>query len=352
MAKAARTPERDDALTRLKADIKNGEYQNLYIFCGEEAFLREHYLRLLSGKMTGGPAGAFNEHRFAAENLTPEALADAVEAMPMMAERTFVRVDDVDFYRMAASQCEQYAAVLEDIPEYCCVVLVYDTVAYKPGPEKSRLREVLKKKAFVVDFKKQSERELAGWVFRHFKALGKDISDELCRYLIFLTGGGMTALGSEIGKIAHYCTTPAIARSDIDAVVTPTLSAQSFDISNAIAAGDYDTALRKLQDLFALQEEPVRILGAISSQMRRLYYARVVSGAGKSPQTLMELADIKSSYAAGIAMQSARRVSERFCVQGVELCMRTDIAMKSGGGDPERLLELLIAQLAQEARRV
>lgn len=350
MARTTRSSERDEALTRLKADLKNGEYQNLYVFCGEEAYLREHYLRMLTGKLTGGPAGTFNEHRFTSENLTPEALAEAVEAMPMMADWTFVRVDDADFYRMGAAQCEQYAAVFSDIPEYCCVVLTYDTMEYKPGPERSKLRDVLKKKAFVVEFQKQSEGELAKWIYRHFKAAGKDISDQLCRHMIFLTGGDMTALGGEIDKVAHYCTTPAVAKSDIDAVVTPTLNARSFDISNAVSAGDYDTAMAKLQELFALQEEPVLILGALSSQLRRVYYAKLIASCGKSQQTLMELADIKSSYAAGLAMQAARRVSEQFCARSVEICFQTDVAMKSSGGEPERLLELLLAQLAQEAR--
>ena len=51
MAKqTAKTP--DEGFQRLKADLKNGEFQNFYIFCGEEAYLREHYLRLLTGKLT------------------------------------------------------------------------------------------------------------------------------------------------------------------------------------------------------------------------------------------------------------------------------------------------------------
>ena len=116
----AQTP--DDGLQRLKADLKNGEFQNFYIFCGEEAYLREHYLRMLTGKLTGGPAGAFNEHRFSAEQLTPEAFSEALEAMPMMAERTFIRVDDVDLFKLPEAQRTQYAQLLSDIPDYCCVV--------------------------------------------------------------------------------------------------------------------------------------------------------------------------------------------------------------------------------------
>ena len=343
-------PGADDGLNRLKADLKSGEFQNLYIFCGEEAYLREHYLRLLSGKLTGGPAGAFNEHRFSAENLTPEAFSEAVEAMPMMAERTFVRVDDVDLFKLPEQQRTQYAALLGDLPDYCCVVFTYDTVEFKINGTMKKLAEVLRKKACIVEFKRQSERELAAWIARHFRAAGKDITDELCRYLIFITDGMMTTLGPEIQKVANYCTTPAVARSDIDAVVTPALKARTFDISNALAGGDYERALRDLRELFAMQEDCNLILGAIGSQMRRLHYAKLITAGGKGQETLMELTGLKS-YPAGLTMTAARKTTERFCARAVELCLQTDRRMKTSFDDPERLLELLVAELAQEARR-
>ena len=85
-----------EAERRFKQDLKAGTLANFYIVSGEEAFLRDHYLRLLTQKLTGGPAGEFNFHRFTAADCTPQALSDAIDAMPMMAERTLVRVDDVD----------------------------------------------------------------------------------------------------------------------------------------------------------------------------------------------------------------------------------------------------------------
>ena len=349
MARQA-APGADDGLQRLKADLKSGEFQNLYIFCGEEAYLREHYLRLLSGKLTGGPAGAFNEHRFSAENLTPEAFSEAVEAMPMMAERTFIRVDDVDLFKLPEQQRAQYAALLSDLPDYCCVVFTYDTVEFKINGTMKKLAEVLRKRACIVEFKRQSERELAAWIARHFRAAGKDITDELCRYLIFITDGMMTTLGPEIQKVANYCTTPAVARSDIDAVVTPALKARTFDISNALAGGDYERALRDLRELFAMQEDCNLILGAIGSQMRRLHYAKLITAGGKGQETLMELTGLKS-YPAGLTMTAARKTTERFCARAVELCLQTDRRMKTSFDDPERLLELLVVELAQEARR-
>ena len=344
----AQTP--DDGLQRLKADLKNGEFQNFYIFCGEEAYLREHYLRMLTGKLTGGPAGAFNEHRFSAEQLTPEVFSEALEAMPMMAERTFIRVDDVDLFKLPEAQRTQYAQLLSDIPDYCCVVFSYDTVEFKINGTMKKLAEAVRKNACVVEFKRQSERELAAWIARHFRAAGKDISDELCRYLIFITDGMMTTLGPEIQKVANYCTTPAGARSDIDAMVTPALKARTFDISNAIAGGEYERALTGLRELFAMQEDCNLILGAIGSQMRRLHYAKTIMACGKGQDVLMELTGLKS-YPAGLTMTAARRASEGFCRRAVELCLQTDVRMKTSYDDPERLLELLVVELAQEARR-
>ncbi len=344
------SPPGDDALRQLKQDLKNNTLAQLYIFCGEESFLRDYYLRQLTDRLTQGPAADFNVHRFDAASLSPQALLDAVEAVPMMAERTLVRVDDVDLFKLPESAREQYRGILEDLPEYVCVVFVYDTVPYKPDSRIKKLAETMKKHAQVVEFQKQSERELCVWIARHFRAAGKTISEQLCSYLIFLTGGGMTQLAGEIEKISSYASGAEIQRPDIDAVVTPALNAQTFDISNAIADGDFQLALSKLQQLYAMQEDPIKILGAIGSQLRRIYYARTLAACGKGAGAFMELTGSKSSYAANLTFTAARQVSEAFCEKAVLLCLQADRDMKSSRDTHERILEVLIAALSQEAR--
>lgn len=336
------------ALAALKSDIRANSLKNLYFFYGEEAFLREHYLSAVRKKLLGGPAEEFNYHRFSSENLSAQALSDAVEAVPMMAERTMIQIDDVDLYAQSEPQREQYRQILSDLPEYCCVIFVYDTVEFKLNGQMRRLTDTIRSCAQCVQFDRQSERDLTDWITRHFRAAGKTISAKLCQYLIFLTDGSMTALNGEIEKTAGFCTGTEITRSDIDAVVIPALNAQTFDISNAIAEGNFDLALGKTQELFAMQEDPITILGAIGAQIRRLHYAKMITGAGKGQQTLMELTGMKS-YPAGLTMTAARSVSDEFCKTAVELCLRADAAMKSSRDEPKRILELLIAQLAMEA---
>ena len=349
----ARRPTEDtsgEAMRRFKQDLKNGQLGTFYIVCGEEAFLREHYVGLITRRLTDGPAGEFNSHRFSASDCTPQALADAIDAMPMMADRTLVRVDDLDLFRLPEAQREQYTAILSDIPDYCCVLLVYDTVEFKINGTMKKLAAAIKANAQVLEFGKQSESDLCAWIARHFRAHDKTISDEVCRYLVFRTDGLMTTLAGEIEKIAAYNEGQEITRGAVDAVVIPALTAQTFDISNAVAAADFEAAFSKLQELIAMQTEPVLILGAIGAQLRRLFYARVILSAGGGQKELMDLTGMKS-YPAGLTMTAARRVTDGFCQRAVELTLQTDLAMKTSGGDAVQLLEILLVQLALEARR-
>ncbi len=98
-----------------------------------------------------------------------------------------------------------------------------------------------------------------------------------------------------------------------------------------------------------MQTDPIAVLGAIGAQLRRLFYARVILSAGGGQKELMELTGLKS-YPASLTMTAARRVTDSFCQKAVELVLQTDVAMKTGADDPERLLELLLVQLSQEAR--
>ena len=99
-----------------------------------------------------------------------------------------------------------------------------------------------------------------------------------------------------------------------------------------------------------MQQEPIFILGAIGSHFRRLATARTLLDHGKTSAELMRLCGM-ADYPARKTMDAARRFPAEFCAKAAELVMETDYRMKTSFDDPDRLLELLILQLAQEARR-
>ena len=243
-------------LQGLKQAIQAGNPQPCYIFWGEETYLLQHYLELLQKKLTDPLTEEFNYHRFSTETFSMDALSDSVENLPMMAERSLIRVDDVDLFKLGEKDRERLIALLGDLPPYCCLVFAYGASEYKPDRRQKKLFEAISQNATVVEFPKQSQRDLTVWIIRHFKSHQKTISPELCAYLIDITGGSMSALGGEIGKIAAFAPGSEIRRSDIDAVTEPVLDAVVFQMTDALGAGDYEGALKKLQVLTRCSRSP------------------------------------------------------------------------------------------------
>ena len=346
MAKPNTAP---DELSRLKAAIKTESPERLYFFYGEEVFLLHHYLGEMRKKLIDELTQDFNAHRFTQETFSVQSFSDAVEALPMMAERTFVQVDEIDLFKMNETDREKMISVLSDIPDYCTVVFTYEIVEWKPDKRLKKLWDAVSKHGTIVEFAKQSQRDLIAWVTRHFASFGKKISSDLCAYLIDITGGTMTALQGEIKKIAAYSGSDAIVRADIDAVTEPVLDAVVFQMTDLLGSGKYGEALLKLQTLLKMQEEPIAILGAVGGHFRRISAARTLMDCGKNAEDLMKLTGLKD-YPARKTMSAAKSFSAKFCRKAAGLIMETDYKMKTSFDDQERLLELLILELAQEAR--
>ena len=60
------------------------------------------------------------------------------------------------------------------------------------------ISQAIKDNGTDVSFDKQSQKDLIAWIGRHFAAEKKQISPELCAYLIEITDGTMTVLSGEI----------------------------------------------------------------------------------------------------------------------------------------------------------
>lgn len=346
----ARTqPAAGASLQELKQSLKGKKLGRLYFFHGEETFLLHHYLELIKKQLLDPLTESFNFHRLNPENFDLRDFADAVENLPMMAEHTLVQVDDIDPFKMGESDRTKMAEIFSDIPDYCTVVFTYITTPWKPDKRLKKLWEAVNQNGLAVEFAKQDQRELIPWVSRHFAAKKKRISNDLCAYLIDITGGTMTALNGEIEKISAYSGTEEIRKSDIDAVTEPVLDAVVFQMTDQISEGSYEKAFLSLQHLLKMQQEPLAILGAIGSHFRRLSAAKVLMENGKSAYELQMLCGLPD-YPARKIMDAARRMDKAFCGKASELVLETDYKIKTSFDDSERLLELLVLQLASEAR--
>ena len=124
-----------------------------------------------------------------------------------------------------------------------------------------------------------------------------------------------------------------------------------FDMTGAVSKGNFDRAAEVLGTLLKLQEEPIKLLSIIGSELRQLHTARIALDTGRDKFWLMERWNIRSGYRAGLLLDNARRVSRSWCANGVKRCCAADLRIKSiNGVNGADELKLLLMELAQTAR--
>ena len=331
----------------LHRQVQSGSVGNVYIFQGEETYLMQQAVAELQALLVPPGFEEFNYHRLSGKGLTVQEVTEAVEAMPMMAEHTFVTVTDMDIFKLDEPQRTALTALLGDFPEYCTLVFLYEQVPYKRDGKMKKLCAALDKHVCAVEFAQQERAQLVNWLRRRFTALGHDIDSSAADHLLFTCGTLMTDLVPEIEKIAAYAKQERITIDDINAVADPVLDARVFDMTNCVTAGKYDDAARVLAELLRMQTEPIVILAALGKELRKLYTARMALDTGKDRFWLKQLWSMSSDYPAKLLLQAAKKVDHDWCSNAVIRCQRLDRRMKSERNmDSEGELKLFLMELA------
>ena len=359
----AQKKKTDDSYERFSASAKTGQFGNLYIFHGEERYLLEHSIAELRRHLCPDGLGGFNYRRFEGRDLRIDDFSDAINTLPVFAERTLIEVHDFDVFkgkRSAAADAEtpdppshaksakaddnkekqQLAGLFSDLPDYACVVIIYDTIPYKPDSRVKLDKEILNH-AQVVEFSVQEQAKLTNWIRRRFEAAGKHIDRADAEYLTLITDGYMAALVGEIEKVAAFSDGETISRADIDAVVTPVINAFAYKLTDAILTRKHEEAMRILDELLLMREPAQKIIFSISLKMRQFLAARVCIENKQSKTALMEMCGIRYDFQADTLINTARKTTLAKCCSAVILCAEAAFGLNSAPEPEARLVELV-----------
>lgn len=332
------------AETRLRKDGPAG----LYMLRGEEDYLRDEYLGILTGLCLGEDGeGTFNHHRFRGPGLDMEAFRDAVESVPFMGDRTLIEVRDFDVNRTAGYDPDLLKSVLSDLPEWATVVFLFSP-GYNPDG-KLKVVRLLHEKGVDIEFYTPGEDAMIRWVRERAESHGKRISSNVIHYLLVYCGSRMNTLIPEITKLCGYAAGEEITRADIDAVATQAPETTVFHLTDALGARRYDRAASLLGDLLADRDEtPQGLVAMISEQFRRYFVARIAADEHLPDSYITDcIPTIRvGSYPMTLLKRACRNFSRERLARAVRLCVECDFGMKDNGPDEEELLKELILRLA------
>ncbi len=336
-----------NAFRKLKSDLAAGHLEPLYILYGEESYLKEYYCSAMIKKVLGEGLDDFNVERLSEQQVTPDSLHEAVEGLPFGAEKKIVVVRDYPLMRASGAMKDMLVELFSNMPDSACLIFYFDAQEFKPD-KRTALWKVLEKNAQMVEFVRAEMSDLTSWISRRFAALDKEISPQQCQHLVFLCGGLMTNLITEIEKIAAGTQHRQIRKEDIDVLASRTLEAQVFDLTDSIMQGRRQDSLALLRDLFAAKNQPVAVLAAITKQLQRLYAARLVLESRGNESDVMKLCSLRSPYPARLLLQASRKMELPWLRRAARLCLEADLGIKSNLPDAERTVELLLLQLAAQ----
>ena len=330
---------------KLKKELAANGPERVYLLYGAEEYLREDFVSLL--KKTCLPDGAddFSYKRLNQESFSLRAFEDAVDALPFLTERTFVEVRSVDLNRLNESDSNRLTKQMADIPDYCTVAFIQD-VGYEPDGRK-KLTKAIKKHGKDVEFTEQPQNSIVKWVRKRFAAHKKLISPENAEYLVNYSGHLMQQLIPEIEKVAAFAQGEEITVYEIEAVASKSAETAVFELSDQIAANNFDRAAEVMGELIGRKDtEPIMLLALIGNQMRNIYAAKLADKERRDRSYIMETTGVKYDFLVRKLQDNAKKFSLPRLERAVALCAETDYLMKSSSTDDDELLKELLVKLA------
>lgn len=340
-------------VAELRTRLKAGQTEGCFLFCGEEAFLRRHYLRQLRRAILSDPALApFNHFVGEGEKIDFHALRNAMEAPPMLADRKLLEWHLADFSAMREEEMSLLRRLADDAGKTPGLTLVLlpgpDGLAIGTLPRRpSRLFSSLSAFLTTVVFSRQTDAALAQWILRHLSQEGISADRDTIDAMLALCGRDMDTLSGEIGKLVcslHAQHRDRAGKEDILQICAPGGEEDGFALSNALLDGNPDAAYAALSDMKRRKVEPTLALGTVTRAFSELYLTDALASGGCGKKELANRLKIHE-YKAGLYLRAVRRYDSEALRQALAACRRADRLAKNANMEPYRLLEVLLAEL-------
>lgn len=338
-------------------DIKSGNFKQIYLFYGEEGYLKKQYRDKLKnalcasedsgmGGLFGGASGGndMNFTAFEGKDTNPKEVIDLAETLPFFADRRVILIENSGFFKNA---CDDLADYLAEIADTTHILFVEDEV-----DKRSRMYKAVKKNGKIVEFATQSEELITRWILSRLKKEGKNITGSVMQLFLSKTGTDMGNIDRELEKLICYTLDKnVIEAEDVEAIATEQTTNKIFDMVNAIAEHNQRKALDLYYDLLTLKEPPMRIMYLITRQFQILLNIKDMSRKGLDQQTMAQKAGIPPfavrrnvTQAKGFTLEQLKDALK----EGVEL----EEAVKTGQMNDQMAVELFIMKYSTKKRPV
>jgi DNA polymerase III subunit delta len=324
------------SLAQLTTQLAQGVVAPIYLLLGEEDLLRDTALSQLKQSLLGDGGDDFNCDLFYGDEAEGTEIASCASEVAVFAPRRLVIVKATD--KLPAKQCDALLAYIKEPNESTTLIFVASKL-----DGRLKFTQGLLRGAVVVDCAPPKDAQLGPWLKQEAHRAGVRIEEDAIHLLKEACGGSLYSVRREIEKIASYVSADRTVTAEDVAVLRGTEPGASvFDLAAAIGSKNRGKALAILARNLEAGEAPLRILGSLAWQYRRLWKVK----------ELMRQGGREGEAARTLRMDPYRvrpflgQFPEASLQGALKAFLEADGKLKGGsGGRPAMVLDRLILQL-------
>ncbi|MGL4800547.1 MAG: DNA polymerase III subunit delta [Cellulosilyticaceae bacterium] len=317
--------------------IQLGEtLHNCYLLYGEETFVKDKLVKQIRER-TVPEDDMMNYSLFEGKEIDVNKLIDTGETMPFFATHKLVVVKDSGYFKTGKKDDSQKLLKwLETLPEYAVFVFVEKEI-----DKRNSLYKWVHTKQCAVACECPDEDELVNILGKYCKESHLKISVSLLRYMIQNMPKSVHYMMGEIEKLVGYCGEQEVTKEAIQSVCIFSLEQRVFELLKEISKKNTTTALSIYNRLIESKESPIGILVLIARQYRMLMQVKYLVKQRMPSKQIAQVVGLPFFVAKELEEESGRLTFKQLQTI-LDLCLESDVAIKTGKMEQVKCIELLI----------
>lgn len=325
-------------MKRIIADIKNQTFANVYLLYGPERYLCRYYTNELANAL-GDIKDEMNSSVFNGKNIDIPKLIDTAQTLPFFAPRRLIVIKDSGVFKASNEMLAQY---LKDIAEDTYFVFCEEEV-----DKRNKVYKAVQDAGYVAYFDRLNEDGLSRWTATYFAKFGKKITNGNMQFLLERIGNDMDTIRNESDKLIDYLgEREIIEKDDIETMVSPNINAKTYEMTDCIAAGNTNGALKIYTELLSLKVAPEAIMSSVITMFKQLYEIKTYKGSADMAKTLGMQPFVATKY-----QRIARNFSAEKLLEAANFGAQLVVDVRSGKLDKLMCVELFIVKYSNSGNR-
>ncbi len=331
-------------MKRLKKDIKEKNFKNIYLFYGDEEYLKRIYIDKLKKELVSNETEMMNYDFFEGNTVNVREIIDSAETMPFMSDYRLILIKNSGLFALGRKEDTALLSdYVNDMPKNTVIVFNEEKI-----DKRNSFYKIADKKGMCVDFKLPSENELVEFLVKRAKNRKIIVSNSSCIYFLRCILDNMDTIVSEIDKLIDYCQEKGeIKNNDIDAVCTKSLESKIFYLTEQIGNRNLLNALYAYENLILNKEQPLMILSMIARQFRYILQLKELSQKGFNADMAASALGIRRFQAVEFLKQSSS-FEYNTLVNALKDCLECDVKIKTGKLSDKSGVKSLIIKYTQK----